>query len=303
VEGRQRPLQRENKQNVDTVDEEFVVKTTPGRLRRRKGEGYNRDIPEWSNIPILSDKKVGQEWSIKHLPKNPCAVTHPGFWYRNSSSWTGVRNEKSRLYNLPCITNLGFISNCTVYKWNCKPSQIVATLVSTVYHRLMKLMKRRHKHKAFKLSHQVLRCAVYYVFTKNDYFLNRVLGITRVTPWKSKSRLRKLLSLVEAKLDENTRFVLRQVCFQADWLKFRAERPRDKSNIRFVPSCYRDLSNKIDRYHMLHHSLRGDILRHVARCATVFWMRPTPKNYSNLNIQVWISLESEFTTGNEVSFF
>jgi hypothetical protein len=212
-------------------------------------------------------------WIIHNTARIPDAVTHPGFRYKCSSLLLGESLlEKPKKYSLPYITKVGHISNCIQYRWTCKPTQLVSTLIATVYSRLMRTLLIRHGKKSFKLGHLMLRCSAYYVFTKNDYFLNRVLGVLGCKPsQRRKTIVNKCLRFYVAKLDDNTRFVLRQVWQQANWLSSRVERPRDKSAIG-TKGKHSTLSVFTHGYVQPSPQSKADILRQVARCATTFWM-------------------------------
>jgi len=242
-----------------------------GRKRRRNGKGSTSAPSGFTDYAFHStDLRCGR-WKVSGLPEFPRAVTHPGFRYKLSSAWIDCPDGRARKYNLPYIDHVGRISNCTMYTWKTTPMRLVATLISTVYKRLMDLMFRRHKKKAFKLKSSLLRLSAYYVFTKNDYLLNRILAITKAKPRRSGRRFNGLLKRFESKLDDNTRFVLAQVWLcQADWFTSGSERPRDKSNRRILGK-HRSLLFS-EGFVQPDSSFIATILRRVARWATTFWM-------------------------------
>jgi len=245
-----------------------------GRCRRRNGDGAPDLVNDVSRYSFLSTREGQKRWTPDFLcHSNSDAVTHPGFEYKVSSRWFAHSNlEKPRKYALPFIEHCGRISNSTQYYWKTKPSSIVATLIATVYKRLLTTMYRRIKFKAFKLQNLLLRCSAYYVFTKNDYFWNRLLAVLRLGRG-AKSVARNLLFYFESKLDDSTRFVLRQAWSnQANWLKSRAERPRAQSKIGVI--CENPpRADYVDEIcnHIIARS-ECNILRRIARKATVFWM-------------------------------
>jgi len=263
-----------------------------GRHRRRNGEGCNTSSSEFTRCSFLSTRNTGKRWQPDVVcKKNPSAITHPGFNYKVSSRWfEHAVLEKPKKYTLPYIEHCGRISNSIQYYWTCKPSSCVSTMVATVYKRLLDTMLRRFKKKAFKLSNLLLRCAAYYVFTKNDYFWNRLLAVLRFKR-SARRRAKDMILFYEAKLDDNTRFVLRQVWLhQANWHKSRAERPRAQSKVEvFSESSHRTTVAVDDISNRMNARLECNILRRVARSATTFWMLP----YRSLVEPDTLSLESE----------
>lgn len=249
----------------------------PGRYRRRNGDGCNTVASEFNHFSYLSTRYGNMRWQPEVVSKrNPSAITHPNYVYKLSSAWFEHSSlEKPKKYALPYIETCGRISNSTLYYWTCKPSTCVASIVATVHKKLLQLMIRRWKKKAFKLSHLLLRCATYYVFTKNDYFLNRLLALLRFKR-SGRKRSKDLVLFYESKLDENTRFVIRQVWInQADWLKSRAERPRAQSkSIVLDENLFLDSSSADDIGNHLYARMQCNILRRIARSATTFWMLP-----------------------------
>jgi len=221
------------------------------------------------------------KWTVVQLPRHPSALTHPGFEYKLSlRNSIFERSVSNRTYTLPYISSVGHITIHTAYQWKCDPIQLVNTLIATVYSRLKHTMCKRYDKKTFTLNNLLLRLSVYYVFTKNDYLLDRILGILKGGS-KPSHESRKLSSRLiygyELKLSETTRFVLRQVVNSADWLKLRRGRSR--------PSILRD-KLEFGRFHyhvgdasnMLRHEagcvngcmIHRDLVRVVARVATTF---------------------------------
>jgi hypothetical protein len=204
----------------------------------------------------------------------PDAVTHPGYSYKTSIRWFPGGPDKNRDYGLPYITNAGRITNSIVYRWKCQPSQIVTTLISTVHSRLLKVMLKRIGKRAFKSSHFLLKCAAYYVLTRDDYFLSRILGAFKN---RSEKPAKGVLRKCEPKMDDKTRFVYRQLCFQSNWLTSRAERPRDKSRFRVLLKRSDGVVFTTGVEWVTSHEYKR-ILRPIARQATVFWVSiKTPK--------------------------
>jgi hypothetical protein len=248
-----------------------------GRRRRRNGAHSLKVVDEIQHFAHLGKRSYHNKWMIHDIARTPDAVTHPGFKYKLSTRWIPEILEKPKKYDIPYVMHFGRISNSIQYRWVCKPSQLVTTLCATVYDRLRTTLWRRHKKKSFGYINLLLKVAVHYVFTRNDYFLNRVLALTRFVPNRvRRRRLRNVLLKYDSKLDDNTRFVIRQVCSQADWLESRSEKvrrtfpPRAKSN----ESVWNDSGDCADTAGLIgpNACIKADILRRVARCATVFWM-------------------------------
>lgn len=157
----------------------------------------------------------------------------------------------------------------TQYLWNSYPSQVVTTLCSTVYHRLMNVALRHYGKKAFMLENSLMKFSAYYVFTLNDYLFDRILATMRslgISRFKKLSN--KMVVCFASKLDDNTRFVLRQVWKQTDWLKSRVERPRDKSTMR--RSNHDDGGVSTPGHGMIGATLQAMILKKIALRATSF---------------------------------
>jgi hypothetical protein len=91
------------------------------------------------------------------------------------------------------------------------------------------MQKKRHKLRdALGYAKQLFEVALIYSLTGSNWFIDRVLAITRKK--KKNGPLRGLISRFTAKLDDSQRFVYSQAWQQANWLTSRAERPCDKSS-------------------------------------------------------------------------
>lgn len=135
--------------------------------------------------------------------------------------------------NLPYIDTLGRYCGLNVGHWDADPRQVVSSTVSTIANRLLKRCYQ-HEHNP-KLRRRipgkldlVVRLSGYYALTKNLYFWNRVLFLSKQLV-KNGALLHRMLVSCLAKADAGIRFVYSHVSFQTKWLLFRAERPRDKS--------------------------------------------------------------------------
>jgi hypothetical protein len=73
----------------------------------------------------------------------------------------------------------------------------------------------------------ILRAAAYYTLSKNSYFMDRILFFLRNLEKNGKT-IHKTTLYFLSRGSEDKRFVYSQVCYQTNWLIFRAVRPRDK---------------------------------------------------------------------------
>lgn len=154
-----------------------------------------------------------------------------GYAVRSSTRWFLRQNWPTyrRPIPLPYIQKSGKLSMSAIAIWNAYPEQIVASVSSTVYLRLKKLLTKRHGKKNMTALRDVtFRCASLYAITHNDWLIDRFLGILRRKPLEGKKVVKKLLHSVLCNLGENERFVYNQIYFQISWLTFRSKRPRDK---------------------------------------------------------------------------
>jgi hypothetical protein len=175
---------------------------------------------------IVLHRDTGGSFDVKCLPRNPKRVK--GLWVRNSLRWADCYKVPSGPYYIPFIDKLGRITGHTLYKWACDPRQAVASVVSTVSHRIQVYARRHNDSKTVnKYSHFMMRGCVYYCMSKNSWFWDRFLFFLRDLMKHGKRILTLVLKFV-SKENDYKRFVYSQVCSQTHWLLFRAKRPRDK---------------------------------------------------------------------------
>lgn len=166
------------------------------------------------------------------LPSNQRQVR--GLNLRRSNRWLDtlpvVRNE----YELPLIDRLGRFTGESVYTLTCKPADVLSITIATIYSRLKRYVNA-HNERELVLPRQrdILRVAAYYSLTKNSYFMDRILVFLRNLK-KYGKLIHKLTLKCLTKCDADKRFVYGQACQNANWLIFRACRPRDKSHIKQV---------------------------------------------------------------------
>jgi len=165
----------------------------------------------------------------KYVDDDPKKVI--SYKLRKSVRWiTNYNPACKRVIGLPYIDNVGRITSSIVTYWRCHPLQAIASITSTVYHRLLKVMIGRHKTRyAFKIRQAMLEVSAMYSITNDISILNRFYGIHRKAC--SMGPIKRILRKKICKLDADQRFVLRQVCSQTNWLTFRSERPTVKSRM------------------------------------------------------------------------
>jgi len=151
---------------------------------------------------------------------------------RTSTRWFDDVRSKRMHTPIPYVSNSGKISGSTLCFWTAYPEQICASLTSTVYSRIRKIVGKRHSFKyAGRCRETLFSAAAYYACTRDDWFFDRFLGILRR---KHRRSAHNLLKYALCTLDDDKRFVINQICDQISWLSFRSRGPcdpqrRDKS--------------------------------------------------------------------------
>jgi hypothetical protein len=147
-------------------------------------------------------------------------------WFRNWKDFTKVQPIQ-----IPFILPSGKISTRKLATWTCFPEQAVASVASTVYHRLLKILRKRLTERSIKSRDYSIcfRIAVYYSITHSDYFLDRALALL------GRSRkIAKVISCFISKLSDKLWFVYRQVCLQTSWLTSRSKWISDKLRVKEI---------------------------------------------------------------------
>lgn len=147
---------------------------------------------------------------------------------RSSISWFDPSSSQRKYRSVPFVSRSGKFSLHTLCVWRCYPEQLLASLSSTVYSRLLSVLRKRF---GFALRSRLMNCAfktaVTYTLTRHNWIIDRFLGMSRKgVPIK---HIENHVHFCVSELDENKRFVYSQAYFQANWLKFQVFRPRDKS--------------------------------------------------------------------------
>jgi hypothetical protein len=100
---------------------------------------------------------------------------------------------------------------------------------STIFKRIQRVIIKRHGTRfGFSCHDLLIEASIAYAIRRDDWILNRLLGILKK---KNKKPAKIATKRYVATLDEDQRFVLSQALQQANWLTFRAYRPRDKSRV------------------------------------------------------------------------
>jgi hypothetical protein len=157
-----------------------------------------------------------------------------GMVTRTSTRWFRHWPSERRYRSVPYVTETGKFSSLELVTWNCYPEQLVASLTSTVYTRLLKIwMKRKQRFRDIKWSDKkiLFKVAALYVTTHSDYFLDRALALLhRPGP------LNSIVNCFVRKLDDKFWFVYSQICNQIYWLTFQSLGISDKSRKDFCES-------------------------------------------------------------------
>jgi hypothetical protein len=236
---------------------------------RDKKLNRHREVPvqsskDRSKLNHLTIQSAGREWEVKQFPdrtKTALAVS-----LRRSNRWLTDKKFPQTSCELPFIDHVGRFTGYGVYRVNWSPSAYIATVCATIWRRLKFFILRKTTIYEFrKRQHLYMRCCAYYALSKNDYFWDRLLVLSRKKQgWRTISKLLHQFSL---KLDDYKWFVYSGVCLQTYWLTFRAVRPRDKSALylRSFPTRERKFSSLDDR-NMFFYNAIWDTFCKVSQC-------------------------------------
>jgi hypothetical protein len=259
-------LVRTTKVRAQTASPAIRAKNKKREKKRAKAEGRKPRSPiaptqtskerhRLNHVQLAAD---GKPWDIKQLPLKRSATR--GLQIAKSTDWISCYGASPvGASELPYIDRFGKYTGTNLYRCNFKPQQYIGTVISTIFRRLKFwiLSKSRNKFYEFNTRQDViLRCAAYYALTKNDYFMNRILVLSKHLRqnWKTIS---SLVHKCSRKVDDNKWFVYSHACLQAKWLTIRAVRPRDKLtliNLQFPfrgPSIRRAWEKRANAYHCL----------------------------------------------------
>lgn len=207
--------------------------TPSNRVSDSTGEKTNKSPSSTKQRPFI----YKPYWEIKYgkVEESFSAVTIPrtqrqvrGTDLRRSKRWLMSFPGIGGPYQLPLIDRLGRYTGASVYTLACEPADVLSSTVATVYGRLKRYAHAHNKKFVVnKYLRTILRVAAYYTISKNSYYMDRILFFLRNLEMNGK-RLHPITLHYLTRCDEDKRFVYGQVCYQTNWLIFRACRPRDK---------------------------------------------------------------------------
>lgn len=177
---------------------------------------------------MLNNERNGVEWQIRKLPRKLSAIKAINM--RSSKRWIKTLPCPGTVSYLPFISKTGKFTGTNLYKCSLQPQSYISIVITTIYRRLRFWCLRKNNIKDVNIMQNILlKCAAYYALSKNDYFINRVLALSRQNLRENKDLISKILHFYTSKLDDHKWFVYGHVCLQTQWLTSRALRPRDKS--------------------------------------------------------------------------
>jgi hypothetical protein len=194
-----------------------------------------------------------------------------GMVTRTSTRWFRHWRSERRVRSVPYVTECGKFSAHELLTWYAYPEQVVASLTSTVYTRLLKIwLKRKRRFRDIKPKDRelLLKVAAVYVTSHSDYFMDRALAcLHRPGPLSS------LVTCFVRKLDDKFWFVYSQICYQINWLTFQSLGISDKSRKQKDSSLNTFMSNDSKVF-------RDDVIRSAFETASndLHWIkfRKTP---------------------------
>jgi len=148
--------------------------------------------------------------------------------FRSSTRWFSEELSVRKVRQIPFISKSGKFSASTLYFWRSYPEQVFLSVVSTVYSRILAILHKRFKRVSRRLRDSIVKVSTVYTINKDDYIIDRFLGMARPgTPMKHVSNFAHYCAI---QLDDDKQFVYSQALRRADWLKFQAHGPGDKSS-------------------------------------------------------------------------
>jgi len=219
------------------------VRTRPPTRRRRHRRVRQRDRHKRRPKPEVKGHKLnyitiksGREGSfVEHECRNltNLHMNPRGVHLRMSTRWIQHKSQRSVMtpVEIPYIDKLGRYSGCTIYRAHMQPSSFISTVTSTIFKRIFSYSVAKNGLQVTRIRQaQLFRCAAYYSLSKNSYFWDRVITMVKDLG-KNYNSLSRIAHKFSFKLDAPTRFVYGHICYQIQWLTFRAVKPRDKSGI------------------------------------------------------------------------
>jgi hypothetical protein len=178
------------------------------------------------NFITLNKDKQGKPFEVRTINTQ---YHYKGINMLTSNRWLRCMKSPNSSADLPYIDKLGRFTGSTIYRANISPQGFISTVVSTISKRLRFQVARHNPiHQCNIRQSLITKCAAYYALTKNSYFMDRFLVLSKNLRENYKT-ISSLLHRFSRKLDAHKWFVYGHVCLQTQWLTLRAARPRDKS--------------------------------------------------------------------------
>jgi len=166
--------------------------------------------------------------------------------FKTSLRWFSEHLSKREVFQIPFVSRSGKLSINTLYFWRAYPEQVFISVLSTVHSRILAIMHKRFSMRVSRrLRDAIIKVAAVYTINKDDYIIDRFLGMARPgTPIKYISNFAHFCAF---QLDEDKRFVYSQALARANWLKYQAKGPGDKSRKQMChPTHLRNLLDGLD---------------------------------------------------------
>lgn len=182
--------------------------------------------------------RLGKRWteySVGKIPHHP--VSNGLVRFRYSKNWFDARFRKEQ-YAVPFIDHKGHIHATPVGVWVCRPSDLFATICSTVSKRLYAL-NRRLKRKKRCPPDLLFRIALLYSIDNNDSWFRRCRAM--ITSNRSR-QLRRFVYRYEKHLDANRRFLYDQAQSRALWFQSRVRRCERRDQSKFDKATQKRLN-------------------------------------------------------------
>jgi hypothetical protein len=159
---------------------------------------------------------------------HPTFQQRPGMQYRTSTRWFDSGSSVRKTHHIPYVSISGKFSIHTLYIWKAFPEQVLFSMISTVYSRLLRISLKRNIKLTRRHRNDLVKVATVYTITKDDWVIDRFLGICK----ESVKKATGFVHFCVFNLDDDKRFVYSQAWQHAHWLKFQAYGPSDKSSKR-----------------------------------------------------------------------
>jgi len=154
--------------------------------------------------------------------------------YRSSLRWFDKESSVRKTHHIPFVSKSGKFSASTLYFWKAYPEQVLFSLISTVYSRLLRISFKRKIRLDRRHRNDLIKVSIVYVLMKDDWIIDRFLGICK----NSTKAAGNFAHFCVYHLDEDKRFVYSQAWRHANWLKFQVFGPSDKSSTKVLNGCH-----------------------------------------------------------------